>query len=229
MSMLSRYKKAGGFHQLLALLESFGPKKQAKFLAIIHSESPAWAQAVGERLLTIERILTWPDEVLIEIFRSLPPKNVALAMMGFDENRRNRLTHFFSAAENRRLTSDLNEMAQSREEDLAANFFKVIQMVRQMINDKMIHPERFDPDLVIPNNIEDKLDQIDAGFTVAMGDREIHNDEQSLISVHAATNVNSLDTEKLKRKVSALLKENNRLREEVGVLRDKLERIRKIA
>ena len=41
MSMIDRYKKKGGFLQLLNLLETTGGEKREKFLKMIAEENPA--------------------------------------------------------------------------------------------------------------------------------------------------------------------------------------------
>ena len=68
MSMLSRYKRAGGFVQLLSLIETSGPSKREKFLEIIRGESSSWGEAIERHSLSIDRIFSWPDEVITEIF-----------------------------------------------------------------------------------------------------------------------------------------------------------------
>ena len=53
MSMISRYKRPGGFVQLLSLIETSTAAKKEKFLEIVRSESESWANAIEQRVLTI--------------------------------------------------------------------------------------------------------------------------------------------------------------------------------
>jgi flagellar motor switch protein FliG len=59
MSSISRYKKAGGFIQLVSLIETFGAPKREKFIEMIDAESPVWAKALRDKMLSIERIFSW--------------------------------------------------------------------------------------------------------------------------------------------------------------------------
>ena len=71
MGMIDRYRKTGGFVQLVALVETCPPAKQEKFLEIIKGEDARWSEAVRTKLLSMEKIYSWSNEVLAEIFGTL--------------------------------------------------------------------------------------------------------------------------------------------------------------
>jgi len=79
MSMLSRFRKPGGFQQLLALIETCEPAKQKSLMRLVGTEDPGWAHLVKVKILTMERILSWPQEVLMEITPHLPDQVLATA------------------------------------------------------------------------------------------------------------------------------------------------------
>ena len=66
MAMLDRYKKTGGFNQLLTLLETCGPQKKVKFLEIIRLEDPRWADALEAKMIDLKRFLKWNDSAIAE-------------------------------------------------------------------------------------------------------------------------------------------------------------------
>src|SRR6185312_10872527 len=85
MGLLLRYQRAGGFVQLLQLIETCGKQKQDTFLNMIESEDPRWAKAVRDKMLTIERIFGWDDNPLSEVFSRLPVLTIATAMHGLSQ------------------------------------------------------------------------------------------------------------------------------------------------
>lgn len=82
MSMISRYKRSGGFVQLLSLIETSSQTKKDRFLEIIRSESVAWADAIEKHSISLERIFSWSDDTVVEVFKSLPLRNMACALKG---------------------------------------------------------------------------------------------------------------------------------------------------
>ena len=82
MAMLDRYKKKGGFVQLLQLIETSPKAKQEQFLSLIASESPAWEEALRKKTITAEKILSWAPEVLAEVVTRLPPLTVSVILHG---------------------------------------------------------------------------------------------------------------------------------------------------
>lgn len=67
MSMLSRFRKPGGFQQLLVLMETCDENKKKSLMLLLSSEDPGWAHLVKIKSLTFERVLSWPVNVLMEI------------------------------------------------------------------------------------------------------------------------------------------------------------------
>jgi hypothetical protein len=230
MSSLQRYKKSGGFVQLLSLIEVFGPQKKEKFLEMIEAESPVWAKTLRAKMLTLERIFQWPDQVCIEVFKNLPAKQLALGLEGLKEEQKNRLLAFFSAAEKRKI-DDLLEESAAKPEDIASNMIKVIELTRKMLMHGDLRAEKFDEGLLIPEDIESKLEsQAPQAWAEKVGEqverqKEIHAVPTATAEAHPPT----ADISHMQRTLGVLLKENKTLKEEVRVLREKLDTIRRIA
>ncbi|NJL23779.1 MAG: hypothetical protein HC902_00410 [Calothrix sp. SM1_5_4] len=158
MSSLQRYKKSGGFFQLLSLIETFGPQKKEKFLEMIETESPVWAQALREKMLTVERIFSWPDQVILEVFKQMQPKSMAFALEGLKDEQKERVTVFLSHAEKRRLSDVLTE-SKPKPEEISATLVKLVEIARRMLQERELHAEKFDDKLLIPEDYENRLEE----------------------------------------------------------------------
>ncbi|MBX3021974.1 MAG: hypothetical protein KF799_09885 [Bdellovibrionales bacterium] len=229
MSSLSRYKKSGGFYQLLSLIETFGPQKKEKFMEMIEAESAAWAQALRDKMLTLERIFTWPDEVIIEIFKEMQPKSLAFALEGLKEEQKARITKFLSHAEQRRLTDVLTE-SKPKPEEISSTLVKVVETARRMIHERQLHVEKFDQKLLIPEDLEARLEEQGSGSSSGHSSAAVND---AVAAVAAATadpgKAPTLEVAQLQRTLALMLKENKALKEEVRGLRDKLDQIKKFA
>ena len=91
MSILSRYKKTGGFSQLLNLIETCGLKKRENLLKIIDQESSVWADEIKAKMVTIDKVFTWPDDEIMEIFASVQDVTLALSFQVLEVERREEL------------------------------------------------------------------------------------------------------------------------------------------
>lgn len=233
MSSLSRYKKSGGFVQLLSLLETFGPQKKDKFVEMIEQENAAWAQALRDKMLSMDRIFSWPDQVIIEIFKSLPIKNMAVAYLGLKEEQRAKISGFFSSSEQRKMQDALGDGVIPKPEEVASNAVKVIEITRKMISDGHIRPEKFDEGLIIPEEFESKLDSSNSAqpalnFSAA--------ERMSVVPANAGSAngdashaPNSHEAMQLQRLVTKLSQENKALKDELKIATEKLAQIRRIA
>jgi hypothetical protein len=247
MSMLSRYQKSGGFVQLLQLIETCGKTKQDSFLNMIEGEDPRWARAIREKMLTIEKILTWDDNSISEIAARLQELTLATAMHGFTPEQTAKCLKTFTHAQKRNI-EDLNKAKVSSPAEVSAAFFKILQETRSMILHGYLRPEKFAPELIIPDNYEDELgkpgshkapdishDSTDSGevpnldgFGHPGGVGAHGNVTHGGAATHAGA-ANDSDVNSLRGKVHVLSTENNQLKTEVKILRDKLAQIKKIA
>lgn len=242
MSSLQRYRKTGGFLQLLSLIETFGPQKKEKFLEMIEAESPVWARALREKMVTFERIFSWPEQVVVEIFKNLQPKNLAFALHGLKEEQRTKIMAFFSHAEKRRIDDLIAESA-PKPEEIASVMVKVVEQTRNMLKNRELHADKFDESLLIPEDYEVKLEEMATHeqFKAMSSGGQIEESAPSAAAKPAAgkaapapaspagtVSQPAPDVMLLQRKVAQLLKENKALREELAQAKEKLDQIRKI-
>jgi hypothetical protein len=156
MAMLGRYQKAGGFVQLLKLIETCGKQKQDSFLKIVTDEDPRWADAIRQRMLTIDRIFSWPDDTVTEISGRLQPITMATAKHGLPAAQWTRLMKTHSHSQVRSM-DDLANSKTPTAAEISAAFVKILEEVRAMMQDGSLRIEKFAPELVIEDDIENLI------------------------------------------------------------------------
>lgn len=151
MSTLARFRKAGGLMQLLQLIETSDADKQRHLLELVGQEDPGWACLIKTKRLTLQRILSWPDDVVTQVLFHLPAE--------FTSN----LCHVLSVPEvekverclpkgKRRDYERLKEHRPTQQERWVAQV-KVIQTTRDLINGGILRLASFDPTLEIDGRI----------------------------------------------------------------------------
>ena len=159
MSMLSRFRKPGGFLQLLSLMESCDQQKKQNLLQLVGAEDPGWAHLVKSKSLSFERILSWPVDVLMEITPYLPDRILVTAYQMADAlSKKN-----FSDCHQRWLKSlpnikakeiyNLSQSAPINPIEHHAAAVKIIQTVRELEAKGQIRFSHFDPTLEIDKRI----------------------------------------------------------------------------
>jgi hypothetical protein len=238
MSSLQRYKKSGGFNQLLSLIETFGPQKKEKFLEMIDQESPVWARTLREKMITFDRIFSWPEQVIVEIFKNLQPKTLVFALQGLKPEQKEKIMAYFSHSEKRRMDDILTEGV-PKPEEIASTLVKVVEQTRKMLKNRELHADKFDEKLVIPEDIEVRLEESATHEQfAAIGGPKVVEANKPAASAKAASvasggggapSMTSEDVLLLQRKIQNLMKENKQLRDELTEANAKLEQIRKMS
>lgn len=156
MGMLDRYRKPGGFAQLLNLLETSPGSKQEKFFALIFEESPAWADEVKKRMLSFENILTWPVQDLMEFVPRMPEKVVVAALWQLPEDQIANVMKSVTTQQRRAIIDAAANTAPTGAE-VATCRNKFVVEARTAGTNGSLKLEKINPDLVIPEGIESKL------------------------------------------------------------------------
>nr|BFD68072.1 hypothetical protein HAGR004_30940 [Bdellovibrio sp. HAGR004] len=229
MGMLDRYKKKGGFYQLLQLLETSPTAKREQFLGLIGGESPAWEEALRKRILTITRVYSWDGQYLVEIFSRVQPLTLANALHGNPQEQVDSLLSCLPPISKRKITDMMAESSPTPAEKSTC-ISKMLSEVRGFVSQGIIRLEKVDPELHIPENIEELL-SVNAFATPtfdASAPTPVKSDSKPNI-VGESDPAAQQENEFLKRKVNQLSSEINALKHENSVLKDKLSQIKKIA
>jgi hypothetical protein len=166
MSTLDRYKKKGGFVQILTLIETSEPAKSEKFLNIIAQESTVWAQAIKDKALSIEKIKTLGERVLAEALEELPPNVLATALVNQDPEGQNTILVCLSAGLRKKIENSLKESPEPRPGDIISCQLRVIGACRSAITDGRVKQSLLPKDLQIPEDIENQLAQAQLAQTI---------------------------------------------------------------
>ncbi len=235
MSMLNRYNKKGGFIQLLVLIETSSKQKQDQFLNLIAQENPLWEEAIKKKTITIERVLKWDPVYLSEIFSRLQPLTIAVAFRNFPPAQLEQVLNCFSSTDKRKIQNLISETQPSPGE-ISTCAMKVITEVRELMKLGVLKMDKIDPELLIPENIEESLNS--KGHAISHIDTAIGETTQSKKpaastgsheAVTVSVDVPSVEVESFKKKIIALTNEINHLKSENALLKSKLEQIKKIA
>ncbi|OYZ16362.1 MAG: hypothetical protein B7Y39_15645 [Bdellovibrio sp. 28-41-41] len=239
MGMLDRYKKKGGFVQLLNLLETSSKAKQEQFLTLISQENVNWEMELKKRVLTVDKIVEWPREPLSEIISRIQPLTLAVALRKFEGPKRDEILAVLSQSDKRKILSLIDETNPNPAE-IATCLSKIVVEVRGLIQQGIIKLEKFNPDMAVPENMEELINQKgSSGVSLVESPPTSSDDSETKLDFSGASNRASagndkLDTLKdendfLKKKVNQLTQEATTLRIENSVLKNKLEQIKKIA
>lgn len=222
MGMLDRYKKTGGFVQLLTLLETSGKQKQESFLKIIREENVLWADLLSSKLLSIERVFSWNDSALSEITGAMLEINVAAMLSGLNPEQRERVINSLPSIKRRKVI-DFFEGSPASPGETATSISRFLETTRNLCQDGILRLDRIDPSLYIETDIEDKIKQgliktVDSSLEAAP--------PPALTVVQSSSSSELAD---LRKRVSILQTENTKLRQELATVQKKLEQIRKLA
>lgn len=217
MSMIDRYKKKGGFIQLLILMETCGTQKQEKFLKMIEDEDMSWAEAVKAKMLSMKRIFSWDDNTVAEIIGTLNDMTISLTILGVEPEVKEKITKTLNHSRKRKIEEDMAERKPTAAE-ISTAFVQVLTQVRKMVSDGFLYLEKIDSALVVNSEFEDQL--LSGNF----GSGAVKTTQVDVLSVHETK-----DMESLKKKVFELKSENDALRERLNQAETKLNQIRKIA
>jgi hypothetical protein len=233
MGMLDRYKKKGGYIQLLQLLETSGPSKREQFFSLIAAESSEWEASLKKHVLTINRVFSWEGQYLFEILTRVPPLMLASVLFGKSSEDVDQILFCLPPISKRKITDLMSETNPTPFEQSSA-IFKMLAEVRGLFARGVLRMEKVDPGLVVPDNIEETLSSSSYSTDSRLSSAEIEvvskSEVKTKVSGHSgdyAELQHEIDT--LWRKLHQSSAEINSLRQENGILKDKLAQIKKIA
>lgn len=156
MGTLARYRKPGGFLQLVSLLEGLENNKREHLLKLIKEEDSRWHRALESKILTFEQILTWSDSTWKTVLEHAKPLTIGTAMCGLGEEQIQRLRALLPASSRLEVKDVLTYDSPSPGKVLSARL-QMAQLVRQLTVDGHLQLKTIAPDLVIPDDIEEDL------------------------------------------------------------------------
>ncbi|WP_158320351.1 FliG C-terminal domain-containing protein [Pseudobdellovibrio exovorus] len=222
--MVDRYKKPGGFVQLVQVIETCNAKKREQFMNIIAEENPEWAEALTQKSISFDKIVSWSPEVILEIMASVNQLAFSVALKSLAPEHLETFIQKLSPQDRRKIEMTLQEMNPTPNE-IGASVMKVISETRGLLVQGSIKAEKIDPQLVIPDEFEAKLGKSARLEAAALS----FEGPSTVVSTAANGAVATAEIEKLQKRLILLSKEVQILKNENQVMKDKLEKIKKIA
>ncbi len=236
MAMVDRYKKAGGFIQLLQVIETCGPKKREQFMKIIREETPKWAEAIDAKMITFEKILSWSPEAIMEINANLNILTFGTALKALPEEQFQKFAEKLGPIEGRKFEKVYQEGTPSPSE-ISSCIVKLLNETRLMLVSNKLKYEKVDPLLDIPEDFEHhlekgviKLVKTEGGVSTATGIAVAAN-AGVIVSPQSTGNMlgNPNEVDSLRRKIVELNQQVQLLKKDNLFMKDKLDKIKKIA
>lgn len=239
MGMLDRYKKKGGFIQLLTLIETSGKQKQEQFLNLIAQESKAWEEGIKKYMLSVDRIMGWQPQFRAEIFSRVQPLTLATVLHGLPPEKLDAVLECMGTSEKRKIMNVISERTPTPGEKATCNM-KLITETRGFCMGGVIKLDKVDPEIAIPENVEEQLNHanITSQLSSTSSSSSAPGKPEELVfdlDRHKHTTPSDVkagtaeEIEFLKKKVNQLVQDNNHMKHELNVARGKLEQIKKIA
>lgn len=226
MGMLDRYRKSGGFNQLLILLETSPKDKQEKFLGLIKDESPTWETELRKRIMTFDRVCNWEQPYLMEICPRIPEKIIAVALHPIPAEKRTGWLKSLSPAQRRTADEILGGPAPQLGEVFSCQN-RILTEIREMAKQNALKLDKIDPGLMVPEDIEETLG---GSFSTVVGASAGKVSAAPAGAPVPATSQAAQDEIiELRRKVHQLQNHVEAVEKENKSMRDKLDQIKKIA
>lgn len=228
MGMVDRYKKPGGFVQLIQVIETCNPKKREQFMNIISEESPEWAEALALKSISFDKIIGWKPEVILDIVASVNLLSFSVALRSLPPERLEEFLQVLSHQDRRKMEMSMQETNPTPNE-IAASVIKVISETRGLLVQGAIKAERIDPQLVIPDDFEATLSNPSRAGRNEASALSFDGPAPAVTANVSASPGAQAELEKLQKRLVLLSKEVQVLKTENQLMKDKLEKIKKIA
>ncbi|MEK6627613.1 MAG: FliG C-terminal domain-containing protein [Bdellovibrionota bacterium] len=235
MGMVDRYKKAGGFLQLVQVIETCNQKKREQFMNIIVVENPEWADALNQKCISFNKIINWKIEYILEIVASVNTLSFSTALKSLSTEQLESFFQKVSHQDRKKFEISIQESTANPNE-ISASVVKVISETRNLFVQGSLKFDKVDPALAIPDGYEAQLgkNEQNRGSEVALifdGPALNFNlgDSAGAASGGSPGAVVGGDVDKLQKRLTLLTKELQNLKTENQVMKDKLEKIKKIA
>lgn len=147
MSILARYRKPGGFKQLLQLIETSQPVKQAKLLEVVAKEDPDWAVLIEEKKITPEMVLGWDPNHLVVIFEHMVPQHCVCIFKSLEKSNIDDYAHLFRPEKYRDLKNMIEDETENSASQIVAAHNHMLETVRYLDEEKKIDLRYINPAL----------------------------------------------------------------------------------
>lgn len=146
MSILARYRKHGGFKQLLKLIETSTSEKREKLLTVIEKEDAHWATEIRAKALSVDRIFSWKSETLYIITKHMKARHLCL-LIKRHEDLFEKIKPELNMEELKKIEDLLLEVDNPLDGEYWAACVQIMETVRHLDDEKVIMLREVDPSM----------------------------------------------------------------------------------
>ena len=147
MSILARYRKPGGFRQLLLLIETSQPVKQAKLIEVVEKEDPSWADLIRAKKIDATMVLNWDIEHLAMILENMVAQHAVVVLKNCGDDKLSEFRTLFKLPKYKEFESLLTDMDPPKESAVQAAENHMLETVRYLDEEKKMILRFIDPTL----------------------------------------------------------------------------------
>jgi len=162
MTMLREYRKAGGFLQLIQLVETTEPRKRMGLFDLIAKEDPGWANLLRLKILTLDRILNWNSDSLAQLWPEVPLPMIVALWQKSPINKRSKIEGSLNKdfyVEFRRAADTIEEISEA---ESTASVIRFVTIVRDMAIQGKLRLAEIDPALSMDFSLAEKFEAFSA-------------------------------------------------------------------
>jgi len=149
MSILQRYKKTGGFFQLIQLIETSSAIKQQKLLEAVSKEDPSWAEGLKSKSLRFEKFCNWSPEDQHHILWNISIQYRAILCQKMPSEKLESLKKYLKPRELRDLEEALENTKTASSSEFLASQGKLFTTIRKLDHDNEISLLNIDPSVAV--------------------------------------------------------------------------------
>lgn len=146
MSILARYRKHGGFKQLLQLIETSTAEKREKLLTVIEKEDANWATEIRAKALSVNRIISWKSEALYTITKHMKRRHLCI-LISRHEELFEKIKPELKTEELKEIEDLLLEVGDPLDGEYWAACVQMMETVRHLDEEKVILLREVDPSM----------------------------------------------------------------------------------
>lgn len=149
MSILQRYKKNGGFFQLIQLIESSSPAKQVKLLSAIEKEDPSWAQGLKNKALKFSNFNLWSADIQYTVLWKVSSQYRWMIFKKLSEEKQEAICALLKPTERAQMDDDIESMRPFTEGEFMMAQSKLFETIRKLDEEKVIVLSIIDPSVAV--------------------------------------------------------------------------------
>lgn len=151
------YRKPGGFLQFLLMYEASTPSEQSNIRKSIAQTDPGWAYLLKLKSLSWERILSWPEAQIANLWHEIPFALPLTIWISASEDQKKIIENSLPPSQRNLLKKHSQNVGRLPQEEIDTARLRLVSHAREQILKGTVSVEKFDPTLIINEKIYDSI------------------------------------------------------------------------